>query len=401
MVMDHIPEDPGEGTEKPRKKRKVPNTPRVREHRATMANMMSTVGRTLPQCPTNPDELAFHWQIPSDELIQVSVKILRAVKGTRDEELVDEVAGTDFNLGPIAGRFGPGLYFIRGGGRYSAKIAKVPISEELARKHGFGRAPDLPSAADLAAQRTLSEAAKKPTDPLDLAAAMELAAKRAAREAIQEIMPQLNMAGGPARVATPTDTMGQFREMMAFMNGIREDVRRDVERSMGVSKPEPEEPAPWWAGLVQSLGPVLQSMVASRQAAPAPYQPQAIPPAAPVQAVGMAQPAAPAADPAMNKPQLPTLTPQEQAAAAPAVKALQPWAGQLLQLGAQPITAEEASSELVGLIPPVFYEALVQFDDLAQAKGPGLLGYIHPDMATERWREILHALAENLKRDEP
>lgn len=401
MVMDHIPDEPGEATEKPRKKRRIPNTPRVKEHRATMANMMSTVGRTLPQCPTNPDELAFHWQIPSDELIQVSVKVLRAVKGTRDEELVDEVAGTDFNLGPIAGRFGPGLYFIRGGGRYSAKIAKVPISEELARKHGFGRAPDLPSAADLAAQRTISEAAKKPTDPLDLAAAMELAAKRAAREAFQEFLPQLNAAGSPARVMSPTDTMGQFREMMGFMNGIREDVRRDVERSMGISKPEPEEPAPWWAPIVQSLGPVLQSILASRQASAVLHQPPATPPATPAPALGMAHPSAPSVEPAMNKPSLPQLTPQEQAIATPAVKALQPWAAQLLQLGAQPITAEEASAELVGLIPPVFYDSLIQFDELAQVKGSSLLGYIHPEMATDRWCEILHVLAENLKRDEP
>lgn len=392
---------PGDGLEQTpgkRRKKAFPDSPKVRETREMTSRMLKETGLVLPSCPMNADELAAHWELGPDDLFSLKLNVLRAVKGTRTAEVVAEVAGVDYSMATLARKFGPGLYFIRGGGRHQSKVVKIPVSDVLAYSYGWGQAPELPSAADLVAQRTLQEATERPTDPMNLAAALELAAKRAASEALREAGIVPGMQHQPPVTQNPMQGFSQFKEMMGFFREMREDVRRDVEQSLGIKQPEPQAEGSEWVPLVKEGLSIFGAILANRgqpATMAAPSYTRTMPPERP--AVGMETTGAPM-ESKQEIANLPALTPQEQAVMGNAAAMLRPFAGQLSQLAMSQITDQQAAIELVGYVPPAYYEHMVSLDGVSQARGFAVLGHISPVFASERWRGILHELATELQR---
>lgn len=386
-------------------KRRGPGRPKSdaqQKAKTTRDSQLATVGKLLSSCPMNPDELAEAWSVAADEAETITVKIQRYQLGTREMELVASVPLTAFDGEWIAGKFGPGTYYLRpAAGPYGKHSAKLPISEALARSAGYGRVT--PTASELVAERTIRQAANGPTDPMDLVAAIEAVMDRRDRE--RGLLPQ--NPGVPQPVDALTAMQNQFQQiqtMMGFMSSLEERAIKTVEMRMG--KPEvtmgaEDTNASLWEKLLPKALDIFGSMMQNRgNAAPAPVhvvqQPR--------QVIDQAQPGAAAGtqvsqptEPEREAPPMPQLTDHEQAAIGGAVAMLRPFAGHLVGMTDGPATDPQIVDELEQFIPAGMVPSLEALAAVVAKHGPAVLASIHPGLASDRWAKILPQLVDVCK----
>lgn len=361
---------------------------KARQKRGFMVgSTISEAGKALPAFPTSPAELAAQWDVGNEDTYGLMVKVTRPCGGT--VELVADVPLRDYNAGDLAGKLGPGLYYLRGAsGKYVARACKMIFSEEYARSNGFGTVQPPPlTASDLKAEATLRKAAEGPTDPLDLMAAFDrfYDLKRAA-----ELRTQAPAAVDPmAMIQNQFNQMGSIMEMMRSME---ERAIKTVEMRMGIAKPEGEE--------MDTNSSMMERLLLKGLEVFGPMVAQAMKPAsptfqqAPTQPIPQAQPnPAPTLE---NKP-MPNLDDNEKKAIAGAVSMLRPFADTLLELAASNLTDDQIIENLDPYIPEALTGSIIALSVIAQKYGPNVLGAIHPGLATDRWVTILAKLAEGMK----
>ncbi len=353
-------------------------------HKARISRMQ-TAGRPLPGFPTTAEELVDVWDVPQEDVYGVSVKISRQKAGDQNVELIASVPVVEYDLAAIAGRYGPGLYFISGAqGKYRMNAAKMHISPEMAKENGYGRLPT--TAQDVKAAETLRNAAQGPTDPVDLLASIE----RLVERKLQESRPvQQPVVGGSMELQMAS--MFKGFELFATME---DKVLQMAERRAGmlagkiVNAEEPEG-GDMWSSIMKAItsetGMKIVGSFLNRSQEPVVVQtPQA---------------AAPQALPMETKPmpQLPPITREQGQAIAPAVALLKPLSGLLVTAAKNDTrSAKEAADELAGFVPPHAYESTVALDDLVKEKGPAVLMAIHEEMGTPRWAELLSEIVKKL-----
>jgi len=379
-------------TRKPRAPKK--QTAALKKSAETREGHMATVGRLLPAAPMTADELAEAWLVAADDAETITVKVLRYKPGTQEMELVSQGPLTEFDGEFLAGRFGPGTYYLRpAAGPYAKHSAKLPISETLARSCGYGRIQ--PTATELVAERTIRDAATGPTDPLHLVAAIEAVMDKRDRER-GFMAPQMPMQPGQAQTIDPLAAMRsqfeQIQSMMSFMGSLEERAIKTVEMRMGRQEftPSAEDTN---TSLLEKLLPkaldIFGTMMSNRNPAPLQHQ------QAPGQhQVSQAQPEPPKVinPPTQEAPQMPTLTQQEQEAIGGAVAMLRPHGNTLVQLGASGMNDDQIITQLEPWIPGPMVPELANLAAVVAQHGPAVLGAIHPGLAVDRWAGILPKL---------
>lgn len=382
--------------------RRKPGRPRLatesaRKAKETRDSQLSTVGKLLSACPMTPDELAETWCVAADDAETITVKIQRFQLGTRDLELVASVPMTAYSGEWIAGKFGPGTYYLRpAAGPYGKHSAKLPISEALARSAGWGRVT--PTASELVAERTIRQAATGPTDPMDLVAAIEAVMDRRDRE--RGIVPQNQGVIQPVDpISAVKAQFEQIQTMMGFMASLEERAIKTVEMRMGkadVSMGAEDTNVSLWEKLLPKALDIFGAMMQNRgNAAPAPVpaaQPvhQVIHQAAPG-AAAAAQPSQPT-QPEQEAVPMPELTDQEKAAIGAAVAALSKFAEHLVGMTDGPATDRQIVDGLEPWIPPGMVPSLEALANVVAKHGPNVLATIHPRLASDRWAGILPQL---------
>ena len=364
----------------PAKRAKQAETEKFQNAKAARMGQMKAVGRMLAGCPMNADELAEQWEIAADDADTIMVKILKQKMGTQEQELMDSVALVDYDGERIAANFGPGIYYLRPGGRkYAKNAAKLPISETLARACGYGRIPL--TAGDAVAERTIRSAADGPTDPADLFAAIERIIDRREAEKARQTGIQ-----GPGMADPMTAMKNQFEQiqtMMAFMASLEERAIKTVEMRMGKSEfnPTVEDTN---SSLLEKLLPkaldIFSQMMTNRNPV--------------IQPASVTRSTAPALEEKVNPTQdgvvMPALTQDEQKSIGGAVAMLRPFAPQLLTMTA--LSDSQIVAELEGYVPVGLVESLKALGLVVTAHGPTALSVIHPGLATDRWAAILPKL---------
>lgn len=364
---------------------------------------LGNVGRILPNCPTTAEDLVEQWRIPASESYGVRVNVLRQGPGDLGPKLMATVPALEYDMTKLAGEFGPGLYFIKGAPhRWAVHSAKFEVSEEYARRSGFGRMPA--RASDALAVRTLQEATQGPSDPVALMAAMEALLDRKLAER------QPNQA---QIMANPIQNMQTQAESMLGMLGIMEQMesrmmaiaeRRAGIRSMDDPVPEGSTVIEVVKALAPHVGPLLGALAGRMAGGPAsermrgtsapPVVPQAIPMNPPA-----AVPAAVNQETPMNNQNLPALTPEESEALAPSVRMLKPYTGMLAQVVRDPSKTDSQIAEgLSSYIGPSAWGYMLNLSELVRIKGRGVLGYIGPELLeSERWPNILQELSAMIR----
>jgi len=393
-------QNPDELTETPSKKRRR-SGPKMGASEtfdaavSTRVSRMAGAQRPLPMFPTTADDLAAQWKVSTDDAWGVSVKLSRQRPGTNDVELVADIPLLEYKLATIAGKYGPGMYFISGAaGKYAHNAAKMMISDDFARASGFGRVPQ--TAQDVKALQTLQAASQGPVDPVDLLATMERMLDRKLAEA-RMTAPQTAQAP-----IDPFGNMGMMFKGFELFSAMQEKVLATAERqaamlagkvAAGGDAADADGDGSFMSMFTKILTSDAGAAIVQRLMAPTATQAA---PAAPVlhhaPTATQAAPAAPSGAPMAN---LPSITAEEARAIQLFVGNLKPYAAQLAAAGkVDTRTPEDAADELFGFVAPAAYESLGALSDLVKAKGVEVLGTIHPDMATERWAATLHRMAD-------
>jgi len=364
-------------------KAKQPRSERQNEAGEVRSSQINAVGKVIPACPMNADELAETWSVGRDDAFGITVKVLRQVKGDSALELIDNVPLVDYSGENIAANYGPGVYYLRpASGKYQKLACKLPISDALARSCGWGRLPVTPQ--DVQAERTLRQAVESPTDPVDLLAAIQQMIRREMDTRGMGSTPGMTM---PMQTFNPMEAMqnqmGQMQAWMGFMDTMEKQMQERVERRMGILEPERQEKTSTWEALIPVALKIFDRMTT--------------PPAAPVQRQPLPM-AAPAPEPApapQSKPveaPMSNLTDDERKLLGRGIAMLRPFGGQLAELTKTKATNDQIVSELEGYIPDSMIDSINALDDACQKYGPAILGQIHPELATERWAAIVKAL---------
>ena len=365
-------------------------TPALRKSQETREGNMAGTGRILPNAPMTADELAAAWSVAADDAETITVKVFRYQIGTRDLELVVSVPLVSFDGEYIAGKYGPGTYFIRpAAGPYAKHAAKITMSEALARQAGYGRIQ--PTAQDYQAERTLRKAVEGPTDPVDLLAAIEQVMDRREAEKARQFgqVPQMNGQVDP--IAAVRAQFEQIQTMMGFMASLEERAIKTVEMRMGRQeyKPSDEDTN---TSLLERLLPkaldIFGQMMNNRN--PASVVSQA--PPGQHQAQQYAEPPKVINPPEPEALPMPNLTPAEQNAIGGAVAMLRPHGGTLVQLAASGMNDDQIVAQLDPWIPSPMVPELAQLAAVVSQHGPAVLGTIHPGLAVDRWATILPKL---------
>lgn len=380
--MESIPADTG---------RRKAGRPKQQRAQAVRNADLQNAGRILPNCPTTAEDLVEQWQIPSDDAYTVRVAVMKQEPGDPSPQLMSSVPVLDYDMGAIAGKFGPGLYFIKGQPhKWAVHSARFEVSEAYARANGFGRVPA--RAVDLVAARTLQEATKGPSDPAALLAALETMVDRK----IAETRPVAVETSSVQMVPLERQAESMF-QVMNIMDKMENRMMAIAERRAGL-RPE-TDPVPSGSStmeLVRALAPYLGPLVHRMFAGPvAPQQ------AAPHQVAHQIahHQAAPVEPPKQNEAamSLPELTPDEQAKIAPTVRALKPYASMLATIPQDMSKPDaELADGLGSYIPPALYPAIMDLAAVVRLKGPGVLGYIDPALVHPRWPAILSELSSML-----
>ena len=357
---------------------------------------MAGAGRPLPIFPTTADELASQWKVGADDAYGVSIKLSRQRVGTHDVELVADIPLINYSLKEIAGKHGPGMYFISGSaGKYASNAARMHISDDFARECGFGRVPT--TAADVKALQTIERAAQGPTDPVDLMAALERLIDRKSRENQAQPVPQ---AQGPV---DPFGNMGMMFKGFELFSAMQEKVLATAERQaamlagkMGVTPLEDASEGDSIMGMfTKILTSDAGSAIVRRLMAPTPAPQQVQHHPAPAAAPQQVQTIPPPQEATAVRP---NLSPEEVQAITPAVSMLQRFSDILVTAAAKDTrTPEDAADDLLGMLPTVIWESTVSLDEAVQKHGLPVLGLIHKDMATDRWAALLKAVSAGIR----
>ena len=343
-------------------------------------------GKALPGFPTTPDELAGAWDVGAEDTYALMVKVTRPCGGT--VELVADIPLRNFNAGELAGKFGPGLYYMRAGaGKYSSRATKMIFSEDYARSNGFGTvAQPIQTAADLQAETVIRRAADGPSDPVAIMAAFERFYERKKAEE----RPQNLQATDP--MAMMQSQVAQMMALMDMMRSVEDRAIKTVEMRMGIAKPEGTvEDMDTNSSIMEKLllkglevfGPVLANAMTPKQNA-VPFQPPQ--PPQPIQpALQDAQPT----QPAQPEVAMPTLDDSEKKAIAGAVSMLRPFADHLIQMEASTLTDEQIVENLDPFVPEAMIQSLTDLSDVVAKRGVAVLGAIHPGLVKDRWGGIL------------
>lgn len=360
---------------------------------------IAQTGKLLSLSPTTPTDLAEQWQIGNEDAHGVSIKVLRQPKGEpmASAELVTDMPLLDYSLARIAGKYGPGVYFVRGTGQWAHRACKISVAPEYARESGFGviAEPPRPTAGDVLAMQTINKLGEgAPVQGVELLAAIE-----------RMIEAKIKPAAPVVAVAPNIDS--QFDQMfkwMGLMDRLEERAMKVAERRLGV-EPKDTEAAPETTGqMIMSLLPqaltLFGDMMKNRN--PEPRQVQRV-------AVPLRRPMPPQAQPTMKQveaPQAPaqpqeerpsmTLDTDEQHTLSLAKRLLGSFGADLAQLAERPETDEELGDEIGSLIPPMFHRELVKLSDLVKAKGSGIMAEIHPALTSPRWPGILAEMARKI-----
>jgi hypothetical protein len=387
LETDELPQ----AARRPQSGKKTQSEP-LKKAKAIRDGQMASVGRLLPAAPMNADELASAWSVAADDAETITVKVLRYQVGTKDLELVASMPLIAFDGEHLAGKFGPGNYFIRpAAGPYAKHSAKLPISEALARSAGWGRIQ--PTAQDFQAERTLRKAVEGPTDPVDLLAAVEQILERREAEKARLSQPAVLVTPQTDPLVAMKNQFEQIQGMMAFMSSLEERAIKTVEMRMGRQEftPTAEDTN---TSLLEKLLPkaldIFGTMMSNRNPAPTVHQPapgqhQAQHQAEPVKVINPPQPEA---------PPMPELTPQEQNAIGGAVAMLRPHGGTLVELAASGMDDAQIIAQLDPWIPSPMVPELANLAAVVASHGPAILGAIHPGLAVDRWASILPKLVE-------
>ena len=394
--MDTAEETPRKRGPKGPRKNLSPNFAEAVDNRS---KRMAGAGRPLPIFPTTADELASQWKVGADDAYGVSIKLSRQRVGSQDVELVADIPLINYSLSSIAGKHGPGMYFISGSaGKYASNAARMFISEDFARECGFGRVPT--TAADVKAIQTIERAAQGPTDPVDLMAALERMIDRKLRETQAPAMAQPQAP----TMGDPFGNMGMMFKGFELFSAMQEKVLATAERQAAMlagkmGLPTPEEPTGEESimGMFTKIftsdagSAIVRRLMAHPAAAPQQVQHHPAPSAAPQQVQTIPPPQeAPAVRP--------NLSPEEVQAITPAVSMLQRFSDILVTAAAKDTrTPEDAADDLLGMLPSVIWESTVALDEAVQKHGLPVLGLIHKDMATDRWAALLKAVAAGIR----
>lgn len=385
---------PEQGMSERPKRRYTRRTPSHTEARikadSIRSNQIKTTGKILPSCPMTPAELVEQWEIGRDDVLEVTVKVLRQVIGEKDTRLVLSVPLVEYSGADIAANFGPGTYYLRpSAGQYAKNSAKLPISEEMARSCGWGQIPVSPQ--DLVAERTIRGVTQGPADPVDLMAAIQaLMDRKFAEYGLSKNAPaQIQTSFDP--MAAMQAQMAQMQTWMGFMDSMERSMQARVERRMGI-KPEDdmvEKSESPWAQLIPLATTIFEKLM-NRPSIPSqmPIRPVIPPSAAPNQQV-----------PTQHQPTggaMPVLTDEEKTAISKAVAMLRPFGSQLSDLGNSAASDDQIVAELSGYIPDPLIDSIQALNQIVQRHGKDVLSAIHPGVATDRWAGILPKLVEAL-----
>jgi hypothetical protein len=328
------------------------------------------------------------------------VKILRQKIGFQEQELMYSIPLVQYDGQRIAANFGPGTYYLRPGGRkYAKNAAKLPISDALARSCGFGRIPT--TAADVAAERTLRNAAEGPTDPVELLSAIERILDR--REAEKRGQTAAALPGMVAvdPLSALKSQFEQVQTMMTFMASLEERAIKTVEMRMGkadVSMGPEDTNVSLWEKLLPKALDIFGSMMQARNAEPA----RVSSPQVEHQATTKQPPAIAVSQPAQHQeaPAMPTLTPEEQKAIGAAVVMLRPHGATLVQLAGSGMNDLQIIEQLEPWIPAAMVPELANLAAVVGQHGPSVLQAIHPGLAVDRWAILLPKLVSELQEGE-
>ncbi len=89
---------------------------------------------------------------------------------------------------------------------------------------------------------------------------------------------------------------------------------------------------------------------------------------------------------------MPNLSDAEKKLLGRGIAMLRPFGGQLAELTKTEATNDQIISELEGYIPDSMIESIAALDDACAKHGNSILGQIHPELATDRWAEIVKGL---------
>lgn len=381
-------------------KQKRPISERKAKAMEVRASQLRNTGRMLASCPMIADELATQWGIGTDDVETVTVKILRQILGTREQEFMGELPLVDYRGAEVAGRFGPGTYYLRpASGPYERHSTKLPISDKFARDSGWGRVPRA-SIAETAAAQTIMSASEGATDPKALLLAMS--------QMMDSKLEDFRRTAPMGPIAAPANSfegaeqeMARVERMMGFMERLEARAVETVQRRMGVVNEDkaPESNTNILLSLLPKALEIVGSLMApQRPLNPAPQSQQASPALAESPAPPPPQPAPP--QPAPPPEAIPMLTKSETKSIQGAVAMLRPFAANLMSMVRTQATNEQIIGELAGYIPPSLYESLSALGLIVEAKGAAVLAHIHPELATDRWKEILRGLNAELAREE-
>lgn len=342
-----------------------------RQARAGTGEMIESVGRILPSSPMCARDVVALWEIPQNEIDDVSVVVFRQVPGENAQETICSVPVRLFDFAKLTGKYGPGKYFLRGSaGPFHRKASTILVSDDLARANGYGRM-DTPSAQDVHAVQTLTSAAQGAAsglgfDPTAFMAAIEKMVERALT----------------ARMPAPSvpDQFGQMETMIALMD--RFDAR--AERRLGIKPaqdPADEVEEETMTSSLLKNGPVILGLIADAfRRDPVPVQPTAKP--LPLRASSTA----PVVDVFADLPE------DQRKAVQIGLASLARFRDLLAHADKPSATPDQTAAQLIGFIPEQFAAPLLTLADVARVKGPLTLASLGDPFPSARWVEILQSL---------
>jgi hypothetical protein len=337
------------------------------------------------------------WSSSPREVESLSVLVFRHKIGTPEKELVDHIPVTEYEFRKVARDFGPGTYYLKGSaGKFQTCNAKFIISDEFARNSGYGRLPEPPPPPppqDLVAARTLQSVSQAAgIAPENLFAAID----RAIENSLNQRLGNGVISQAPINpMQALNDQMTAVEMQMNFMEKMEARVRRSIAGQ--TESPEGGDDLSW-GGLIRELVKAAPGLIAAMRPAPASMNHQPIRPMPNVEMM----PPPPAPD------QVPThegeamkiqesLSLEDRQLIGPAVEMLKPFTALLVRAASdQNRPAIKIADDLSGWVPPECYEAVIRLGQLTQERGPGMLGVIGHEFISERWSEIIQALARNL-----
>lgn len=327
------------------------------------------------------------WELPPTAWDTESVKVARCIIGTNRVELLDTVPLRDFQMNEHAGVYGPGKYRLSPGpGPYSAKSTTLEISEEYARRAGFGVAPPaprMPSASEAMAAKTFQEAEQRGIGRVELMQMIETA--------VQKLQPP----------PQPVDPLALVMKGFELSNTFQSKSLELAKGMLGVQTEPAKAQGSGWPDVLLELAPALLDTlktivpaIVAQPRQPVPGQVQQVPTPQHQVAPPPARPTLPPPGEPMTPAPLPALSADEQQAIAPLVGILQPY-GELLAAQVKTAPPEALAGSLAGMLGADLDPAIMALAAAVEKYGPTVLNAIDPKgrLATQEAAATVAALA--------